>query len=119
MTGHSICEIDFEHWVTLASTDPQKFEQLRQDKISAVIDRTSGHSQQRLRGLQWRIDKVREQHKDSASAACVAISELMWEAFEQLAELLRSQAENSMPSTSLHSPRTQAIIIPFPTHSKS
>ena len=41
MSGNSINNIDFEHWATLASTDPQKFEQLRQDKISAMIERAN------------------------------------------------------------------------------
>ena len=111
MTGHLISEIDFEHWVTLASTDPQKFEKLRQDKISAVINRTSGQRQQRLLGLQWKIDTMRAQHKDSSVAACLAISELMWETFQQLAEVLQSQAESGLP---VPIPSTQTNIIAFP-----
>ncbi|GMR16375.1 MAG: hypothetical protein BMS9Abin31_0707 [Gammaproteobacteria bacterium] len=115
MSGNSISDIDFEHWATLASTDPQKFEQLRQDKISAIIDRTTGRRQQRLRGLQWQIDAIRDQHKDSAMAACLAISELMWETFEHLAELLQAQAENGL---SAPIPLRQANIIPFPALSE-
>jgi len=111
MSGHSINDIDFEHWVTLASTDPKKFEQLRQDKISAIIERTTGQRRQRLRGLQWRIDVIRNQHKDSAAAACIAISELMWETFEHLAELLQAQVDHNLTS---ETPTSQANIIPFP-----
>lgn len=112
MSGNSVNDIDFEHWANLASTDPQKFEQLRQDKISAVINRAPGHRQQRLRGLQWQIDTIRDQHKESAMAACLAISELMWETFEHLAEVLQSQADGglSAPAPQLQ----QASIIPFP-----
>lgn len=118
MSGDSISSnnIDFEYWSILASTDPQKFEQLRQDKISAVIDRATNQRQQRLRGLQWKIDRIREQHKDSATAACLAISELMWETFEHLAELLQSQAENAL---STPTPAIRDNIIPFPTKSCS
>ena len=113
MSGNSINNnIDFEYWSILASTDPQKFEQLRQDKISAAIDRATSQRQQRLRGLQWKIDRIREQHKDSATAACLAISELMWETFEHLAELLQSQAEDGL---SVSTPVIQENIIPFPT----
>ncbi len=115
MSGNSVCDIDFEHWATLASTDPQKFEQLRQDKISAVIDRTTGQRQQRLRGLQWQIDVIRDQHKDATMAACLAISELMWETFDHLAELLQAQAVNGL---SAPAPLRQASIIPFPTLSE-
>ena len=116
MSGHSINEIDFEHWATLAATDPQKFEELRRDKISAIINRTSGQRQQRLLGLQWQIDTVRAQHKDSSVDACLAISELMWETFQHLAEVLQSQAESGL---SAPIPAKQANIIAFPEKSGS
>jgi len=118
MPGNSINNnnIDFEYWSILASTDPQKFEQLRQEKISAAINRANSQRQQRLLGLQWKIDKIREQHKDSTTAACLAISGLMWETFEHLAELLQSQAENGL---SAPTPAIQENIIPFPTKSRS
>jgi len=112
MSGHSINEIDFEHWVTLASTDPQKFEQLRQDKISAIIERTTGHRKQRLQGLQWRIDTIRKQHQNSAATACVAISELMWETFEQLSGLLQAQVDGH---ETVQAQQEHVNIIPFPT----
>ena len=116
MSGHLISEIDFEHWSTLASTDPQKFEELRQDKISAVINRTSGQRRQRLLGLQWQIDTLRARHKESSVAACLAISELMWETFQQLAEVLQSQADTGL---SAPIPTMQANIITFPKKSES
>jgi len=111
MSGNSINDIDFEYWSILASTDPKKFEQLRQDQITAIIEKTSSQRQQRrLRGLQWRIDIIREQHKDSAMAACIAISELMWETFEQLAELLQFTTESG---TSTSIPPPPANLTPF------
>lgn len=110
MSGHSICDIDFEHWSTLASSDPEKFEELRKDKISNLINGTNGQRQKRLLGLQWQIDAVRTQHKDSSVAACLAISELMWETFQQLAEVLQSQAESGL---SAPIPTMQANIITF------
>jgi hypothetical protein len=116
MSEQSTSDIDFEYWVTLASTDPEKFEQLRQDKISEIIDKAPLQRQRRLRGLQWRIDLIREQNKDSAMTACLAISELMWETFEHLAVVLRSQAESGF-STPI--PEMQANIIPFPTKPKT
>jgi len=116
MSGNSINNIDFEYWAELASNDPEKFEQLRQITISAIIDKATSHRQKRLRGLQWRIDQIREQHKESATAACMAISELMWETFEHLAELLHSQAENGL---SAPPPPIQENIIRFPTKTKT
>ena len=118
MSGSSINEIDFEHWATLASTDPQKFEALRQDKISAVINKTNGRHQQRLLGLQWQIDSLRTRHKNSTVAACLAISELMWDTFNELAEVLRSQAERGL-SAPLPTQQTQANIITFPEKSNN
>ena len=116
MPGDSVNDIDFDYWSNLASTDPQKFEQLRQDKISETIAKASSHRQKRLRGLQWRIDLIRSQHKESATAACLAISELMWETFEQLADILQSQADNGL---STPTPQIQMNIIPFPVKPKS
>ena len=115
MSGHSISKIDFEHWSTLASSDPQKFEELRKDKISDFINRADGQRQKRLFGLQWQIDTVRAQHKDSSVAACLAISELMWETFQQLAEVLQSQAESGLTE---HTPTMQVNIITFPEKTK-
>ena len=116
MPGDSVNDIDFDYWSNLASTDPQKFEQLRQDKISETIAKASSQRQKRLRGLQWRIDLIRAQHKESATAACLAISELMWDTFEQLAEVLQSQADKGFCAPT---PRIQMNIIPFPTKSKN
>ena len=111
MSGHSISEIDFEHWSSLASSDPQKFEELRKDKISNIINRASGQRQKRLLGLQWQIDSVRKQHKNSSVAACLAISELMWETFHQLSEVLQSQTESGLTAPT---PTMQENIITFP-----
>jgi hypothetical protein len=116
MSGNSVNDIDFDYWAKLASTDPQKFEQLRQDKISATIAKATSQRQKRLRGLQWRIDLIREQHKDSATAACLAISGLMWETFERLAEVLQSQTENGLSAST---PPMQVNIIPFPVKPKT
>ena len=117
MSGNPINDIDFEYWSLLASSDPQKFEELRQDQITAIIENASSQRQKRrLRGLQWRIDQIREQHKDSAMAACIAISELMWETFEHLAKLLQSTTESSLRQPA---PVKTANIIPFPSKAQN
>ena len=116
MSGISICDIDFEKWATLASSDPQSFEQLRQDKIAAMIERATGNRQHRLRCLQWRIDQIREKNKDSAMAACLAISELMWDTFEHLSEVLRPQVKSGL---SAPAPSSTADIIRFPATPKA
>lgn len=115
MSGISINGIDFEHWVKLASSDPEGFEQLRRDKISALIARSTCQRQHRLLGMQWRIDQIREKNKGSNMAACLAISELMWETFAHLADVLQSHAEVGLPKSAATKSHKMATIIPFPT----
>lgn len=112
MSGVSICEIDFEEWMALASSEPQSFEQLRLDKISALIESAPKSHQHRLRCLQWRIDQIREKNKTSPMAACLAISEIMWDTFGQLSELLQFQAGNGLNQPV---PLPIADIIHFPS----
>ena len=112
MADNSVNDIDFEYWSALASADPEKFEELRLREISAFIEKAPSQRQQRLRGLQWQIDQVRNQHKDSSMASCLAISELMWETFGHLSELLNAQANNGLYA---EIPQMQTNIIPFPS----
>jgi hypothetical protein len=79
----AIQHIDFEQWAQLAQHDPHTFEQLRQRLLDAYIARSSSSHQDRLRRLQWRIDRLREQASNPMSA-CVQISNLMWDTFDQL-----------------------------------
>jgi len=111
MTDISIGEIDFKVWASLASSEPQSFEKLRRDKISALINNSTKSNQHRLRCLQWRIDKIRDKNKDSPMDSCLAISELMWDTFQQLSDLLQDKAENGLPASTS---AIQANIIPFP-----
>ncbi len=114
MSNTSISEIDFEKWMTLAASEPQDFEQLRLDKITELIKNAPKRQQHRLHCLQWRIDKIREKNK-SPMAACLAISELMWDTFGHLSDLLQEQAENGLSAST---PPMQANIIHFPVESK-
>lgn len=108
MTDTPANYIDFEEWSTLAVSNPEKFEQFRQDKITQFIEQTDKHRQVRLRGLQWSVDRMRDQHKNSAMGACVALSNLMWKTYSQLAERL----ENYDRTNSVQ-PKTQTNIISF------
>ena len=73
-----INEVDFDHWSAIASTDPERFEQMRQAVIDEVISRAPERQQQRLRCLQWRIDQERRL-AHTPLAACIRISNMMWE----------------------------------------
>ncbi len=99
--------IDFDQWSQLAKRDPESFERQRSALLDACIARASRSHQDRLRRLQWRIDRVR----DTASnpmAACVAISDMMWTTFHQLGEAYQQLAEER-PAP----PRRSARILPF------
>ncbi len=66
----------FDDWKELAETDPQAFEQKRQNYIDSFISTAPSQHQGRLEGLQWRIDMER-QRSSSPMSACVRISSMM------------------------------------------
>lgn len=70
---------DFEQWSNLAALDPEAFEARRRALIEEVIRSTPLHRQPRLRGLQWRLDRLRER-SGTPLAACIRMSEVMWDA---------------------------------------
>ncbi len=110
----SVCHIDFDQWSHLAKNDPDSFEQLRQRLVDACITRAPEAQQVRLRRLQWRIDRVREQ-ASNPMAACVKISGMMWDTFSQLKvayDCIESAQVNNRQSVQLPSAR----IIPFKQH---
>lgn len=111
MSDTSANYIDFEKWSALAVSDPEKFEQLRQDKISAFIEKADQTRQNRLRGLQWSVDRIRDKHTNSSMGACLALSQLMWKTFAELSEQLEAyeNAKNTAPNKA----PDQADIIPF------
>lgn len=85
--------IDFEQWAALAASDPEAFETRRAQVIDAAIRRAPRPKQQRLRGLQWKLDQVRRL-SHTPMAACLRMTNMMWDsllsegglidAFEQL-----------------------------------
>lgn len=71
-------EFDFDLWAELAERDPAAFEQQRAELIEELLQAAPAERQQRLRGLQWRIDRTREQASNPL-AACIRISQMMWD----------------------------------------
>ncbi len=78
MSTHDVPEFDFHYWSELAAKDPELFEELRRSVIDALIASAPEHQQRRLRGLQWRVDRVRERAGNPVSS-CVRVSEMMWD----------------------------------------
>ncbi|MCO6441113.1 MAG: DUF3135 domain-containing protein [Nitrococcus mobilis] len=72
--------IDFDEWSSLARHDPQGFEARRRAMLDSFIKAQPVGRRQRLRCLQWRVDRVR-QSSSTPLLACQRLSQLMWEAF--------------------------------------
>ena len=70
--------IEFETWAQLAQSDPAAFEARRARVIEDLILGMPEHKRQRMRCLQWKIDQVRAQCR-TPMAACVKLSEMMWD----------------------------------------
>jgi len=71
-------KFDFDAWVKLARQDPQAFEEKRKRIIEEAIQGAPAHKQQRLRCLQWKLDKIRETSR-TPMIACLHINRLLWE----------------------------------------
>jgi len=107
--------LDFDHWSRLAKEDPNEFERMRLAAIEEVISNAPKEQQQRLRGLQWRIDQERRLAK-TPLGACIRISRMMWESVSAPGGLLDSLRLREVPEL-------QRIVIavdpPITSHAKS
>ena len=79
-------KFDFDMWYALSQSDPQAFEELRQKTLDNFIGGVDDDRQHRLRCLQWKVDRVREMNP-TPLAACVAISDMMWDSLEKLNQI--------------------------------
>jgi len=105
-------KFDFDAWVKLARQDPQAFEDKRKRIIDEAIQGASAHKQQRLRCLQWKLDKIRETSR-TPMLACLHINRLLWENVTGEHGLLNS-LQQPRPRRSGHSPdQANAEIIPL------
>jgi hypothetical protein len=78
MNSSLYTEMGFDDWCKLASDDPGAFENARRTVIEEFLASAPLHSRERLRGLQWRIDTVRER-SSTPMAACLDIYTMMWD----------------------------------------
>lgn len=106
---------DFESWARLARDDPQEFERRRQAEIEAVIAQARPEAQQRLRGLQFRIDLERSR-SDSPLGACIRVNRMMWESFTELRgslERLKDELAGAPVAAPALPARAPAQVLPF------
>lgn len=101
---------DFEGWAELAAADSEAFERAREAAVQRIIDSSPPELQQRLRGLQWRIDQVRRQ-SGGPVGACVRLSQMMWETLlgpkGLVAHIERLTEPGSLPE------QAPAAVLPF------
>lgn len=77
---------NFDEWLDLSKRDPVSFESRRLESIEEFINSVPEDKQHRLRCLQWKIDRVRAK-MPTPLAACVAISDMMWDSLDRLNQL--------------------------------
>jgi Protein of unknown function (DUF3135) len=112
-------DFDFDEWSALAKTNPVAFEEKRQALIEEFLREVPPPDQQRLRGLQFRIDMERRRAR-TPMAACLKLSSMMWDSLlgshglkNALDSLLATASSPSpLPSPALPTPRS-AHVLPF------
>lgn len=71
--------IDFTEWAELATSDPEAFEEKREEAVESFIRSVPTESRRRrLRHLQWQIDGIRHRSQ-SPLGACIKITNMMWD----------------------------------------
>jgi hypothetical protein len=111
LTTEFDAEFDFDKMMNLANNNPEQFEEIRQQLIADFIKSIPKEKQHRMECLQWRIDQTRAQAK-TPLAACMAITEMMWESFEQLNTLFM-EMKDSDSTVRLNVAMPTADILPF------
>jgi len=109
---------DFDDWSRLAKDDPAAFEARRLALIEEFLHQFPQPDQQRLRGLQFRIDMVRRRSR-TPMGACLKISSMMWESLlgshglKSALDTLIGYPGQPVPATSIRLTPSSAHVIPF------
>ena len=108
----------FNDLLRLAQDNPEALEKFRQEQVELIINCAPVKHQQRLRGLQFQIDAQRALHVNSPMGACLKISQMMHDSFDDLrAWLDKITASNDLIGHELadgaHNHQLNAKIIQF------
>ena len=118
MSTGSDKHFDFGHWSKLASEDPERFEAERAEAIAELIDQSPSSAKRRMVGLQWQIDRVREQ-APNPMAACVKMSKMMWDSVLGEGGLLETlERLQGVDPRGLATTPTAAAVLPFRTRAE-
>jgi len=105
-------ENNFDQWHELAKSDPERFEAMREALVNEALAKMPTQRRDRLRGLQWRIDTIR-QHSQSPLGCCIRISEMMWDSLSHNYGLLNLRQHLFDTPQVPFQGQTSATIIPF------
>ena len=76
---------DFDYWMELHKTNPERFNQEREEMAKNFISSVPLNNQFALTGLQVKINRV-VRTSGTPINACITISHLMWDSFNELNE---------------------------------
>ena len=102
----------FKYWSELAAKDPERFERERREEIEKVIAEAPEERRERLRRLQWRIDRERARGSNPLSS-CIRLNRMMLDfvfaenGFCNALKLLTEDDPTDAP------PPSEARILPF------
>lgn len=111
MADSSTRPFDFDYWSALAARDPDHFERSRREYLEQTIASASPRSRERLRCLQWKLDRIR-QTAGSPLAAAIRMNEMMWERVVGPGGLLEVLLEAHAPRAERAVTRN-ADVLPF------
>lgn len=105
---------EFDKLKEMAQNDPEGLERLRMQLCNQLIQSAPEAYRRKLRGLQFRVDMERRRAK-SPMAACIAISAMMHDSFDQLRQALNEAAGSAttVMGGSQHDTMTEAKVLPF------
>lgn len=112
-------DFDPEEWVKLATENPEEFERKRLAIIDELIASAPPDTQDRLRGLQFRIDMERRR-SGSPLGGALRIQQMMWDRFADLRLALQDlvamqESPEERPLPVADEEPASATVIPFPS----
>jgi len=90
---------EFDELSKLAKENPEALEKLRKDLVEQLIQSAPEQYQNRLKGLQVKIDMERRRAK-TPIASCIRISQMMQESFTKLRDALNQMQNAQAPEKS-------------------
>jgi hypothetical protein len=106
--------LDFSYLCNLHKTNPEKFEEVRLQAIENLICSASESSQKRLRGLQFQVDAKRKINQSAPFVACMEISKMMHESFDQLrVHLNKATGKKDVLGHELKEPNQENVVVSF------